>query len=567
MSLSRALALAGLAAAVLAAAARRLTDPDLPWHLAVGRELLSGRWPGKDEFSYTFAGTPVPYETLADAALYAAHALAGPPGLQVLAAAALAGLAWLVARRAGAGWTAAAAAALCLGALGPFTIVRPALLGLPLWAAALLALERLRAGGGRREALALCALQLVWANTHAFAPVGAAAAALWALEECLERPQRRSFAVLTALGAAAATCVSAFGPGIFLAPLRVSPHAGLIAEWAPGTLELFTLYNPALGLLVAAAAAAALVGREEDGSPAPKLYDAGLLLGLLALSAARYRLSPLLAVAAAPWVVARLQALVPDKGRPAAAPALAWLAALALLARSEAPLGSGWDARRLPVEAAAWLEENPLKGPMWNDLSAGGYLIWRLEGRAKVFIDGRTANLYPLEFLKDARASVDDPAVFERLRARWGFEWAVVDARPGAAPALALASSPDWAMVYCDDASAIYARAGGANDAAAREGYHALRHLSPWRAMPQADLPADLLLRDAMLAYSQAPGSQRSLLWLAGAALAGGQPGPVAKVQSELKRLYPRHPDLDAIERARLRLDLGLPLAPAAGIR
>lgn len=484
MDKNRAVAPLLLAACAAVAACRRLTDPDLPWHMAVGRELFEGRWPGKDSFSYTFAGAKVPAEYLADALLYLAPQLAG--------AAAIFCLAYFLWKRCG-----LAAAAMALAAMGPFLIVRPALLGFACFAAGLAASNRWAV-----------ALQALWANVHGFAVIGAAAA--W-----FKRPWR------WALAATAATTLCSFGPAVFLGPFKVAGHSALIAEWAPSSFELFTLYNPALGLFTLAA----LWPARRDS----------LVLALFAATLLRYRMAPLFIIAAAPYF--RVPK-VPEA-------ALACLALLFLAARNEAPFGKGWDGSRLPVAAADWIASKKPQGRVYNDVSFGGWLIWRL--REKVFIDGRTAWLYPPEFLQAAARADNDPGAFASLEKEWGFRWALADARPGPVKGYSLSASPGWTMVYCDDVAAVYVRK---EEALAKEGYKALRHLSPWRLMPDSGADAKTLQADAALAARQAPGSRRSILWRAGAALAAGDGEELERAIKALESAYPGDPELPALERA-----------------
>jgi hypothetical protein len=381
--------------------------------------------------------------------------------------------------------------------MGPFLIVRPALLGFVCFAALLTASNRWAV-----------ALQALWANLHGFAVIGAALA--W-----LTRPWR--WALLATL----ATMLCAFGPWIFLGPFMVAGHSSLITEWAPSSPGLFTLYNPALGLFTLAV----LWPARRDP----------VVLGLFALTLLRYRMAPLFVIAAAPYF------RVPKV--PEAAVAIAAL--LFLCARSEAPFGLGWDASRLPVAAVEWAAEKKPKGRVYNDLSFGGWLIWKL--RQPVFIDGRTAWLYPSEFLGEAAAADNDPAAFAALEKKWGFRWALVDARPGPPKGYALSASPDWTMVYCDDTAAIYVRR---EEPLAKEGYKVLRHLSPWRLMPEAGADPRALASDAALALRQAPGSRRSILWRAGAALSAGDGEELERAIKALEAAYPRDPDLAALERA-----------------
>lgn len=522
MLINRRLAVAGLAAAGLAAAAilpalRKLSDPDLPWHLAVGRAAVAARGLLKgDEFSYTQTGRFVPYEYASELALYLTQRLAGFPGLHLLTAAAIGLLAWLMVLRVKeeARPLALALSAWALAALAPFLILRPALLGLPLFAAVLLCVERYRDARDVRWLWLLVPLQALWANVHAFAVVGAVVAVLAAV--LLAEGRHR----LPPLLAAAATCLSPFGPGIFLGPLRVAGHSGMIREWAPASWDLFWSYDPALGLLVLISAAALVWGRSDAGRLGPRLFGPSLVAGCFLLMLLRFRLCVLFIAAAAPFAASRLWPRLKGwRWLRAATLAMALAAPLTIALRPEVPWGLGFDPGLLPVGAARFIAGSGLQGPVWNEVSLGGTLIWELQSKVKVFIDGRTAHLYPPDFLKESWESLYQPQAFARLAARYGFQWAVVSARQDSATGLPLAASPDWAMLYVDDAAAVYINVKGPNRELLRSGYQGLRHLTPWPTLLSPALPLPVLEHDAALALAQAPGSVRARLWSQAAAL------------------------------------------------
>jgi hypothetical protein len=525
---SRRLATAGVAAAALLPALRRLSDPDLPWHLAVGRAAAATRGFLKaDSFSYTQAGRFVPYEYVSALALYLAQRLAGFWGLHLLAAAAVALLAWLLTIRVSkdARPLALAFCGLALAAISPFLILRPALLGFPIFAAELLCTDRYRKTENALWLLLLVPLQLLWANVHAFAIVGAALA----VAAAVLLPQRHSRAPAAALSAVAATCLSSFGPGIFSGPWRVAGHSALLREWAPASGDLFWRYDPVLGLLVALAAAALIWGRSEDDRLAPELFDLFLVLGTGILMLLRFRLAPLFIIAAAPWAARRLWPRLQDRRwLPAAVLAAALLSPAAIALRREVPWGLGFDRGRLPEGAVRFIADQKPQGPVFNDIAFGGYLIWRLQPQVKVFIDGRTAYLYAPEFLKEARDALYQPEAFAGLSARYGFQWAVVDARADSISARPLAASPDWAMIYVDDTAAVYVYIKGPNRPLMRSGYQGLRHLTPWPLLLSEGLPLTVVEHDVSLALAQAPDSARARLWAQALAvrkrrLAGGR--------------------------------------------
>ena len=566
--------LAGLIAGIAAASSRKLADPDLPWHLAVGRAVVATRsFPAADSFSYTFPGKRVPYEYVSEVLLYLARRAAPDFGLPALLASCIAALLLLMRARSkrssGAlDWFVLAAA---LIALGPWLLVRPATMGFPLLAAELLILERHRRGGGRRELLALIPLQALWANVHAFAVLGAALIAFYGLycvlcrfagsprSALLPRAEGRDAAAVSAAAAAAAaaTCLSSFGPEIFLGPLRVAGHERYIAEWTPASFQILIHYDPALLLLTLLALAALLWGRGEGGRRFPNLYFLGLTSVSLCMALFRFRLSPIFIIAAAPMLAERLWPLVRSwRSAPLLAAAMGLIVPIGLAAQAASPLGSGFDPGWIPVAAGDFIEAHQPQGPVWNNLAFGGYLIWRFAPKIPVFIDGRTAYLYPNDFMEDAWKAEVSTEAFASLSGKYGFEWAMVDARQTEPFGYSLIGDAGWAMVYVDDRAAIYVKAGGVNRELAKSSYKVLRHLTPWQDLLLNPPKVSDLKDDVSKALAQSPQSLHVHFWAAALAIlekdpaamrlernilaARGADASLAQLEAEISRAAPK---------------------------
>src|SRR5262249_23667057 len=179
-------AAAAIYALLLVLGARLLNDPDVYWHVAVGRWIVEHRaFPRVDTFSSTVAGAPwIAKEWLSQLLYAGAHAVAGWSGVVVLAAgaaaAAFALLAYFLLQKlaplpaltlVGAGFVLAA----------PHLQARPHALALPLmvaWMGVLInAVDHRRA-----PPLALLPLMTLWANLHASFTLGLALIAPLAVE-------------------------------------------------------------------------------------------------------------------------------------------------------------------------------------------------------------------------------------------------------------------------------------------------------------------------------------------------------------------------------------------------
>jgi len=114
------------------------------------------------------------------------------------------------------------------------------------------------------------------------------------------------------------------------------------------------------------------------------------------------------------------------------------------------------QAQRFPAGAVAYLNTHRPAGPLFNSYNWGGYLIWTLYPRLRVYVDGRT-DMYGTDFIT---------AFFSTLRADYGWQATLrsqgvrlVLVEPSTGLAQALANTPGWRLDYRDDHSVLYERA------------------------------------------------------------------------------------------------------------
>jgi hypothetical protein len=453
-------ALGGLAA--LAASRAPVSDSDLFWHLAVGRDVAAHGIARVDTYSWTVAGRSVGADQwLGEVLEYAAYAVGSWRGIVALRALAVGVFVGVVA------WTAlaerprrpliAVVAALPALALSRFTWTdRPELLGLVAFA---VLLAMLRAGGrGGFWPLALCApLLLLWANLHGSYALGLGLVLLVALERAVVDPRRRRRYAALALACALATLVTPTGLGTwtssgghFLAPPRfVQEETTPDVATLPGALFAATL----LATLVTA-----LLIRRRRGTEV--LFELTLLIpvAFVSLTAARHLV--FFAIAAAPYLarcgpeaVAALRDallggwLALGSSRSAAkqprqvatlstgttgergghggpsrvADAIAGALACALLIGAVLTAPSEPDLSGFPVAALSALPAGP--GAL-NRYEWGGFLIWYAPA-TPVFVDGR---LFPYvgEALDDYRAVIGLHANWRDVLTRRGIRTLLV---------------------------------------------------------------------------------------------------------------------------------------------
>jgi hypothetical protein len=419
--------------AIFSMAAVPPLDPDLWWHLANGRLMLSsGTIPHADVYSFSAAGHPwVMHEWLADFTMYLLYQLGGLPWLVAIFAGVVTAAAiclFLLLRRTGLPATAAALLTL-VGALAGSTAwgARPQLLNVLFCGLLLLGLIAYRAG--RLHAVLLPPFIWLWANLHSGFLVGIIISGLFLVGEAFDArrsgegsmPRRRLTALAVAIGAGSALAVVnpfgiqtvLFSLGTLTSPLIQNN----IQEWASPD------FHSMAGLLVEAIVFLLLAGLA-TGRVRARTSEWLLAFALLYLALSSQRHVPLFVLAAAPLMGRCGQALLslassllpPADRRPAAQAALRWTPArptgrsvtlgvinLVLLV----VVGAGMVIYRalpnlrpatetaaisaaLPVQAADSLQR--MGGPLrvFNYYDYGGYLIWRLfPDGGRVFIDGR----------------------------------------------------------------------------------------------------------------------------------------------------------------------------------
>ena len=382
MRLAIALLLGATGAAV--AATQPISDTDLWWHLATGRETLAHGFVRTDLFSWTVRGAPVSTDQwLGQVILYGAYALLDWWGIALLRIAAVATLLALVV------WNASIPArhrpiVLLGAAFAAFIesrvlwVDRPELLGLVCFAA-LLPLLRLGRAGNVRAFAGCIALLVLWANVHGSFALGVVLTLLVCAEGAWRDVTHRRAYVVTALGALVASVLTPAGLGTWTAPgfhLLTPPRD--IQEWA-----LLDPRSPlGIAYLITLALSVIAIVRVR-----PDVRELVIVVPVALLSLTAVRQAPLLAIAAAPLFadiadrIARTRPAGTTRRGTAGLSALAVvLAVLALLVAPRQP-----DESAYPV---AVLNSLPNGDGMLARYEWGGWLIWRARG-TPVFVDGR----------------------------------------------------------------------------------------------------------------------------------------------------------------------------------
>jgi len=410
----------GAVAGVLAAL-QPLSDTDMWWHLATGRETLGTGFVRRDIFSWTVSGSSITTDQwLGQVALWLSYAWLGWKGVamaRVALAVALITLVVLAAARAATRPLAILLATIPALLLTRAVIVdRPELMGFVLFAALLVLLRDAQTRERASGLVAIVALIFVWTNVHGSFALGVGLVVIACLEAAMREPRRRAAYAMLAVASLAVTLLNPAGLGVWTAPGShlLSPPRD-IQEWNVVDVRsaLGATYVAVLALFVASALLGPRVARRELAILVP--------VALISLTAARQ--APLLAIAAAPLFAERAQAILDRVSRAAAAArmpralAIAVPSALILVALVMTPAET--DDRAYPVAALASI---PLGDRTLARYEWGGWLIW---SGVPVFVDGRLTP-YANGVLDDYRRIVAAAPGWEEAIARHGVRMLLV---------------------------------------------------------------------------------------------------------------------------------------------
>lgn len=444
------------------AAMAPIANPDLGWHVALGRLIVeSGSIPDTEPFTHTARGAPmVAHEWLSQVAYQGVIELLGVLGLRWANASLtllVLVLFFAMLRRAG------AAPALALLGVGLYAVIaqprfqlRPHMFNLA-FAMAMYGYLFVRrpALEGRQLANAFAAT-LLWVNMHSGAVLLAALLALHLAAEVIDQKLGRRQARARDLGGGdlrrLAVLLALVAVALLITPnhLRLFPYlietarlnARLSLEWFPIIESWDSAIKPPVAmscfwLVAAATAATAWLTRRRQ--PLSRLAVV-LFAAWLPIHSQRFvwvYFIPLLFTLGelARWLHQRQGAAAPPRWTPARA--LSPLIALAVLvaisyATLVAPipwahLGHRFRAARnfrpavFPVEAIEFLDQVDLEGPLFNANKWGGYILMHTYDKYPIFIDGRWVTIGESVLLDSYHVSRRLPRSFEILDA-YGIE-------------------------------------------------------------------------------------------------------------------------------------------------
>lgn len=127
--------------------------------------------------------------------------------------------------------------------------------------------------------------------------------------------------------------------------------------------------------------------------------------------------------------------------------------------RVPASWGFGVNELFFPRRACDFVEENGISGPIFNNLGAGGYLIWRFYPSRKVFIDGRL-EVYDTTHYALYQRTLSDEEVWKQVVNHYDINCVILShILPGISDMIRrLYSDKNWKLIYYDDVAAVFIR-------------------------------------------------------------------------------------------------------------
>jgi hypothetical protein len=485
---------------------------DLGFHIATGRYILqTGHWPRLDPFTYTVSDHPyVAMGGLFQIAVALADRAAGSVGTALVREILLLAAVVILlahARRRGV----RSPTLLLLGStLGILVwearfVIRPELVTYGMLAAFLYLLRRYSEDRRRRWILALAPLQLIWTWSHTLSLFGPLVVGLHAATTLVGRHRRDPIPWIGLLLCMVAMVANPYGIGgiRFLWSLQTrmsasNPFAQTIGE----LISPFAMPSPVpaavrwfVGMAVASAIAIGVRYRSFS------LFDFATAVVFTLLAVREVRNLGAFVVVLLPLFLAAGQEIIdwferrgwsPFSARARHAPLIAGSAAIGLICFLVVSggyyrhsgggfdiFGCGPSPTVYPIRCVDRIVRDGLKGPIYNHLNFGGYILGRLWPAEKVFIDGRLEVIG--EDLFRAQIAVERGDAWRPMVRRYDPGIAIVEMRNF--PLIRrIHQDPEWAFVDVDAAGVLFIRRRPENESVIR------RAGEEWRSL-NAPLP------------------------------------------------------------------------------
>jgi hypothetical protein len=116
--------------------------------------------------------------------------------------------------------------------------------------------------------------------------------------------------------------------------------------------------------------------------------------------------------------------------------------------------GNNFDPQFFPVQAVAWLNENPQQGNMFNEFDWGGYLLLKLSPHQQIFMDGHT-HIYGEALTREYETVITQRDGWQAIIEKYDIQWAIVRDSSRITGSL---REMNWDVLYQDDTAIILHR-------------------------------------------------------------------------------------------------------------
>lgn len=469
--------------------------------------------PTHDIFSLTALGNKwIPHEWLAQLIFYFIHRAAGIAGLMAFSAFLAALTYWMLLRTAIRRNAHSFLTPLVLFILGYLTlelwVPRPQIFGFLGLVLLLYVLEKYRDNFQKKYLAWSMGIVWLWANIHASFILGLVVLFWYFFAEQIKLLTPKIFGTnglnqkaanwlgAGALSAATIALANPSGYKVFLYNFYVRDTAAVlnVAEWQPITL-FFQNDMAKIFITIFVLADIFLITRFV-AKETRDLTSLGLVVGISILPFISIRhvgFWPLVAAPLFAGTIAPIAAKIEDLlGVRRAIAILAGLFLLFLGGRYFTFPRTRIDPATTPVKAVDFIESSGLRGPFFNLYNEGGYLIWRLWPKEKVFIDGRSEVYGPKQLNEFFTIIQGKPGWEDLIDKKYKLNYFLLTYQPqslmnAVGPLTSVLFKKHFVLVYWDGTRIILVRDTPENAGIIQK--FGMRHINPFRDPAQIPVP------------------------------------------------------------------------------
>lgn len=466
-----------------------ITDPDFWWHLKTGEYIVQNtRIPHQDIFSHTAEGRPwTTHEWPTQVILYLIHRFFGFTGIIYFTALtsviSFAIIAWMLKRKGVNAFVTLGSVFLGAVVLSPFVIPRPQIFYFILWVIVMLLLD-LYYSGKKKVIFILPFIYLIWANLHASSYLISLLIILFVLsgmfiassstKNTLKR--QRNLLIVVVIGSLVSLLnVNTYQIYTFLYKIFTVEESFQVGEWESFLVNIHAFQAWFLLALYFMAAVSFLISLRRKDKAIP-INEAIVVFAFIGFSLINSKFIPLAVLLSTPFLAKNLNLFLPSIRMRSSLSALFIITIAISSIGYHRYLGRPLTApyRNFPQKASQFVLDQKLPGKMYNTYNFGGYLIWRLFPRYKIFIDGRH-EMYEPDINRDFNAMLEGEPDWETSLEKYDVNFLVLQPREVHS---GLATSPNWVLVYFDNLSAIFVKENPQNQHLIEQfGY---RHIKPF---------------------------------------------------------------------------------------